>query len=245
MSKKKLLLAILALAFVFAVPVYAAQTKNQNANARAAEQAEAPVYNGVAGYVRNELESMGTKSASEKEAATEAILERLRERVEAMVQNAIRRYEQVQTQVKNAEGLTDAEKEAVQARIMTQIQAMNTIRTQLREADTVQEMKQVMAQVKTRFKFSLGEVRQAVKGVFKARLEKILTNLTTVYGKLETKVSALSDGDTKTELEALLAEAQASLTSAKTNIEAGELEAAKADLVNAHKVLVEVVGGLK
>jgi uncharacterized protein YqgV (UPF0045/DUF77 family) len=236
MSKTKWLTAGLMLTFVLAIPVSAAQMRVQNAKAEeavVATDATEDVTEKTSEYVKSRIEEMKEMKAAAKVTATEAVVERVRARVEAMIQRAVQRYEKVQTQVRTAEGLTSEEKTAIEAKVTAQIEAMNTLRIQVQAADTAEELKNVMTQVKTRFKFSLGLMRQTVSGVFEDRLNVVLTKLTDVYTRLSEKVALLPVGDGKTELSALLAEAQASLSEAKVNIDADDLTSAKEDLLAA------------
>lgn len=246
MSKIKYLTLLLALTFVLAIPVSAAQIRVQNAKAEeASTTVSTDATEKTSDYVKARIQELKDAKDTAKAELSATLMANIQTRVEAMIQNAVRRYERVQTQIQNAEGLTDAEKAELQTKVTAQIEAMNTLRTQVQAATTTTELKNVMTQVKTRFKLSLGLMRQAVSGVFEDRLNTALTKLTDVYTRLDEKVTALPDGDEKTELSALLAEAQSLLSEAKVNIDGGELETAKENLMDARDNLHEVAEALQ
>jgi hypothetical protein len=121
---------------------------------------------------------------------------------------------------------------------------MNELKTQVQAAVTVEEVKAVMVQVKTRFKYSLGLVRQEIKGVHTDKLNEIVGKLTSLHEKLTAKVSAMADGEEKTSLDLLLSKAESFIANAKAKITAGNLEDAKEDLESAKETLKEVASKL-
>jgi hypothetical protein len=235
-------------AFAIILPVGAAQVRSQNVGTDTVIGEDGQVNEvteRTGDYVRNKIEEMKALQEAQKAAAKEEVLEKVRKRVVAMIENAVRRYEKVQTQVTNAEGLTEEEKTGIQEKITAQLEVMTNLKATVEEAETVAELKEAMTQVKSRFKLSLGLVRQAVSGVYGDRLDNILTKISGVYDKLNTKVEALADGEEKTELQALLSEAQVSLSGAKTYIDANDFIKAKGNLTNAHENLTEVADSLR
>jgi hypothetical protein len=247
MSKLKYILPVLVLALFLAVPVGAARVRSQTGTGEViGEDGQVgEVVESTKEYIQKRVEEMKAMKEADRAAAKEASLARIKTRVEAMIANAVRRYERVLTQVEKAEGLSEVEKAAVSEKISAQIDAMNTLQGQVAEATTVEELKSIMVQVKSKFKFSLGLVRQAISGVYEDRLGNVAEKLVNVYTKLFEKVSALSDGEEKEELSALLAETQTLLTEAEANIEAGEFVVAKDNLVKAHENLQDVAEGVR
>lgn len=165
---------------------------------------------------------------------------RIKEKVENAIANAVRRYERVKTQVQNC-NLTDEEKTAILEKVEAQITAMNTLENQVKVAETAEEVKNVMTQLRTRFKYSLGVVRQAVKGVYEDRLTNVSEKINSVYEKIEARVEALPDGGEKDDLTALLSEAKVLIDSADAKLAEGDLVGAKEDYIDAHAVLHEIV----
>jgi hypothetical protein len=102
-----------------------------------------------------------------------------------------------------------------------------------------------MTKLKTRFKYSLGLVRQSIKGVYEDRLSNIAEKIQIPYEKILKQVELLSDSDEKDNLLTELSTANSLIVSAQSKIESGELDLAKADLISARAILVSVVTSLK
>lgn len=241
MSKKKYILLSAVLTLLFVAPAYAAQTQKPSTRAEEARVAA----ESVGEYVQSRVQEMKQMRDAEKAAATEKVLERVRDKVRAMIENAVRRYERVEIQVENAKGLTTEEKSEMAEKISAQIEAMNTLKAEVQEAETVTELREVMSQVRSRFKLSLGLVRQAVSGVYEDRLEKVSARLGSVYENLTEKVDELDEGEEKQGLQSILAEAQVALADAEANIAEKEFVLAKQNLTTAHENLKKVAEGLK
>ncbi len=195
-------------------------------------------------YVKKRNREMENSTDTEKEKKRAEIAERVQEKSMHAMQNAIKRYERVKTQVQNS-NLSETEKADIVAKLDTQISSMNALKIQIENAKTYDEVKNIMTQLKTRFKYSLGVVRQSIKGVFEDRLENILEKITTVYTRTSEKVDALPKSETKDDLSASLSQIQDLLVSAKTNIENNNPTQTKKDLTDARELLVNVVKSLK
>jgi hypothetical protein len=158
--------------------------------------------------------------------------------------DAIKKYEKVKEKVGEAENITEEKKTEILAKIDAQIASMNELKTQVQAAVTVEEVKAVMIQVKTRFKYSLGLVRQEIKGVHADKLNEIVGKLTNLHEKLTVKVAAMTAGEEKTSLELLLSKGESFIVNAKAKITSGDLEDAKEDLESAKETLKEVASKL-
>jgi len=240
MNKKLLLIP----AFVMILALVPASSSALKSQARVqvvpeTEEQETPpegtnLNNGVKAQVSEdeEIEDV-TKNKEEK-------IERIAQKALHAIDSAIRRYERVRLQVEKS-SLKEGQKEQVLATVEAQIQSMNTLRNQVKIAETAEEVKNVMTQLQTKFRYSLGLVRQAVKGVYEDRLENISEKINLVYEKIASKVSELSESDSKDELMALLAEARILIDSADAKLESGDLEGAASDYQSAHSTLHEIV----
>jgi hypothetical protein len=179
----------------------------------------------------------------EKTKLREEIVEKVKTKAELAIQAAVNRYNRVRTQVQNS-NLTDEEKSAINATLDAQIQALNTLRNEVQVAQDVDEVKNVMTKLKTQYKYSLGLVRQAIKGVYEDRLSNIAEKIQIPYEKLLERVGALQDSGVKTDLLSKLTAVNDLIVSAQDKIIAGELDSAKDDLASARTILVSVVTAL-
>ncbi|MDD3481127.1 MAG: hypothetical protein PHW75_02810 [Patescibacteria group bacterium] len=241
---KKLSIAIIAILLGLAfLPVFstvnAQQVRNQVVEVEEETEDETDT-TGTEVKTRVRVSEEDSNASDNATKTREEAIERIKEKAENAIANAVRRYERVKTQVQNC-NLTDEEKTQIVEKIDTQITAMNTLTNQVQVAQTADEVKNVMTQLKTRFKFSLGVVRQAVKGVYEDRLTNVSEKINAVYEKIEARVTALPEGDEKDDLVSLLSEAKILIESADAKLAASDLVGAKEDYVDAHAVLHEIV----
>jgi hypothetical protein len=162
---------------------------------------------GAGEYVENRVKELKEAKDEDKDEIRKDVLTKVKERANKAIANAIKKYEKVKEKVREAENITEDKKTEIIAKIDAQIASMNELKTQVQAAVTVEEVKAVMVQVKTRFKYSLGLVRQEIKGVHTDKLNEIVGKLTSLHEKLTAKVSAMADGEEKTSLDILLSKA--------------------------------------
>ncbi len=196
-------------------------------------------------YIKNRVRTLENETEEgEKTRIREEVVARVKNKAELAIQAAVNRYNKVKNQVQNS-NLTDEEKAAVGATIDAQVQALNTLKNEVQVAKSVEEVKNVMTKLKTRFKYSLGLVRQSIKGVYEDRLSNIAEKIQIPYEKILKQVELLSDSDEKDNLLTELSTANSLIVSAQSKIESGELDLAKADLISARAILVSAVTSLK
>jgi len=239
--KVKILSMIVLALFLVITPATLAANRGESTKTQDSKEKK---FQSTGEYVRDRVRLMNDPDKEKKEKAQEEAIIRLKERGNHAIQMAISRYERVRIQANNS-NLTEEEKTKIEEVINAQIQSLADLRIELEATESFEETKAIIKKIRTGFKYSLGLVRQSVKGVYEDRLNNIIEKIQTSYQKISERVDSLEDSELKEALLAELSVANALIVSAQEKISAGNLVGARADLVSAREVLVSVVVKLK
>ena len=198
----------------------------------------------IGDYVREKTKNINSENAAKRVQIKAEVTMRVRERLQFMIQNAVKRYERVITQIRNS-NLEEDEKEKAIAQIEVQIEKLNLLSEELEEVTDVSQLKAALQKVRTGYKASLGLVRQSIKGVYEDRLTKVVERLEDAHKKLSEQVMTLEENESKEELTLKLDEAQEKINMAKENIEANDLFVAKEYLSEAREILLQILITIK
>lgn len=196
--------------------------------------------NNLGNYLKNKGQEMKLQNEQKKDQVRAEVTERVKERLQFVIQNAVNRYERVKAQVNNS-NLTEEEKLEINNQIDAQIEKLDVLLAELDQIEDIAELKSVMKQVRSGFKISLGVVRQSVKGVYENRLTDVVERINVAFGRVSERVESLEEGDRKELLRERIAVVQELINEAVASIESGNLMEAQENLVLARTELREII----
>jgi chemotaxis regulatin CheY-phosphate phosphatase CheZ len=198
----------------------------------------------MSSYVRTQAQEMKKLNEEKKVQKRAEVTARVKERLQFVVQNAIKRYERVITQVNNS-NIDEEKKPEIISQIEAQIEKLNALLVELENVNDITELKNVMKQVRASHSASLGLVRQSISGVYEDRLNKVVEKMNIAVERVSGRVEAMEDGERKDYLKTQVAEAQELIGESLTSIESGNLMEAKENLLAARIILIQIVEELR
>lgn len=238
------LISILMLIPVFGVSATSPNDRSEKVRVQQMSEVVEDEEQSIGDYVREKTKNINSENAAKRVQIKAEVTMRVRERLQFMIQNAVKRYERVITQIRNS-NLEEDEKEKAIAQIEVQIEKLNLLSEELEEVTDVSQLKAALQKVRTGYKASLGLVRQSIKGVYEDRLTKVVERLEDAHKKLSEQVMTLEENESKEELTLKLDEAQEKINMAKENIEANDLFVAKEYLSEAREILLQILITIK
>lgn len=194
--------------------------------------------------IKEKIQELQAARAEERAEIKAELLVRVKERAKTRIDQIVAKYQKTKTRINKMPNISDDRKELLAVKIDTQIEAITTYKEKVDQAATVEEVRKVMADLKTQLRKSYNAVKEAVAAIHATHLENILTKLNTIMEKLEKNLTNLGEKATP-EMTTLKEEAAAFLTTAKTKLAANDLEGAKSDIQSARKSMVKLAEKIK
>lgn len=193
----------------------------------------------IGDYVKERTKNIKEKDAAERAKIRAEVTLKIQERLKAVIEKAIKRYEKVKIQIQNS-NLSEEEKNKVTVQLDEQIVKLNLLLVEVDGIENVNELRTTIKRVRADFKVSLGLVRQSIKGVLEDRLNEIVEKLERAHTRSSEVVAGLPEGAQKEELKILLKEAETQIEVAKNYINMGSFFEARESLGLARESLSEV-----
>jgi hypothetical protein len=240
--KKYLIASVFVLALLPGIVLGVETTGNGEKN----EPKKQEVRDETSEDLKVKIKEMKETKTALKEKLKSEILEKVKTRAEKAVDKAIAKYEKTKSKVQKMPNISAENKLAIVAKIDEAIANLESLRAKIALANTSEEVKAIMAEVKTQMKSGYKVVKAAVSAIHATRLTEITAKLASVLDKLTAKVVELKTaGKDVVEMDKLVLKAKTEISDANAKITTGDLDQAKERALAARETLREISQKIK
>jgi hypothetical protein len=178
----KKLLTLMALAlFVSAPTVMAVAPGNTRAEERAATRLE------KAAEIKTRVEELKAARTEQRAELETQLIERVKLKANGEIDRIAARYDRLIALVDKLKVVSDDRKMEFETKVTNAKNELLEYKTKVEEATTVQEVRAVMTDLRTKAKGNSALVKEMVSAIHATHLDNIVAKLTAILDKLETK----------------------------------------------------------